>query len=57
MDAGEELRGVERVVGDAVAMGVRDTVDEPAVFESTQVQATQRLTDGSAEIRNPSTVA
>jgi hypothetical protein len=37
VDTGEELCGVEPVLGDAVAMRVRDTVDKPAVFESAQV--------------------
>ena len=37
MHAGEEVGGVQAVVGDGVAVPVRDACDEAAGFESTQV--------------------
>ncbi len=37
VDAGEELRGVQAVVGDEVAVGARDAGDQAAGFQSAQV--------------------
>jgi hypothetical protein len=37
MHAGEEVGGLQAVVGDGVAVAVRDTGDEAAGFESAQV--------------------
>ena len=37
MDGGEEHRGVQAVVGDRVAVGVRDAGDEAAGAEPAQV--------------------
>ena len=37
MHAGQEVRGVQAVLGDGVAVAVRDPSDQAAAFESTQV--------------------
>ncbi len=51
MHAGEEVGGVQAVLGDDVAVAVRDAGDQAAGFESTQVIGS--LAGGDRPARQP----